>query len=115
MDVGAPFVAHGQPPHAMQPRSGAFHLPAVLAQLLAGVDASPREAWPDVALAQSLANEAVVVLLVGMQLVGRRRGLPRAASTGTMLSSSAKACWLSWRLAAVRDWARGKPWPSTTR
>lgn len=69
MDIGATFVADGQPPEAIEPGQGAFHHPAMATQALAGVDALPGNADPDVPLGECAATARNVVGLVGMQLV----------------------------------------------
>ena len=70
MDVGAPFVADGQPPVLAEPGEGPFHDPAMPAQALAGVDPFAGDAHADVALRQRPATAWDVVGLVGVQLVG---------------------------------------------
>ena len=34
MEIGAPFVAHAQPPEVVEPGQGAFHHPAMATQAL---------------------------------------------------------------------------------
>jgi len=70
MDVGASFVADGQPAEAMEPGQGALHHPTVSTQALAGVDALAGDAHPDVASGQRLAAAGDVRGLIGMQFGG---------------------------------------------
>lgn len=50
-DVGAPFVADGDPAETGEPRQGAFDLPAVAAQAPVGLNAAPGDARDDGAFA----------------------------------------------------------------
>jgi hypothetical protein len=50
--VGVPFVADGEAAVAGEPGDGAFDLPAVSAETVAGVDAAAGDARDDAALAQ---------------------------------------------------------------
>jgi hypothetical protein len=64
----------------------------------------------DVALQQSTADEAVVVRFVAVHFVRALPGrAPWALFTGLMSSSSGSASLQSLTLAAVTDWARGRP------
>lgn len=72
MDVVAPLVADGELAHAVQPGSGALHLPAMPSQALDGVDAPTRDAGLNVAQSQVPADEAVVVRFVRVRLVRPR-------------------------------------------
>ncbi len=70
MQVGTSLVAHGQAPELVQPGQGALDYPAVSSQLLAAFDAAPCDAGLDAAGAALAAAPAVVVALVGVELVG---------------------------------------------
>ena len=69
MDARQALVADRQPTQAVEPGEGALDDPAVLAQLLAGVDATPRNATADAASAQVGATARVVLGFVGVRLV----------------------------------------------
>ncbi len=80
MDLGAPFIAHGEAAEAAQPGQSAFHHPAPAAQPLPGLDAAPGDARDDAALAARGPAEGVVVALVGVQLDGPLPGAPALAT-----------------------------------
>ena len=77
MDVVAPLVTNREAAHAMEPSPRALHLPAIPSQPLAGVDASTRDTWLDVAPTQPSADEPMVVRFVPVRFVG---ALARRAS-----------------------------------
>ena len=77
MDVGAPLVADREAAEAVEPGQRALDHPAVPAQPLAGVDAPSGDAGRDGAGAALPAAAAVIVGLVGVELVG---ALARPAS-----------------------------------
>ena len=76
-DVGATLIADGQAPVGQQPGQGAFDLPAVAAQPLAGLHPTPGDPRADAPAAQRPPTGQIVVALVGVQL-----GRSPAGSTG---------------------------------
>ena len=116
VDVSPPLVAHLQPPVPLQPRQRPLHNPPVSAQLLARLDASPRDARGDAPLPERLAAAREVVAFVGVQLLraltrASAAGLPDRPRTASTASSSALE---SWTLAAVWITAKGTPSRSST-
>src|SRR4029079_18633992 len=77
MNVVGTLVADLQAAKAVEPTQRAFSHPAITAQPLAGLNATAGDARGDVALAQSGAQGAAVVGLVGMELM-RARARPAA-------------------------------------
>lgn len=69
-DVGAPFVADGDPTEAGEPWQGALDHPAVPAQALAAFDAAAGDPGNDGALAQGAPAVGEIVGLVGVQFGG---------------------------------------------
>jgi hypothetical protein len=69
VDVEPAFVADGEPPKLVEPCEGSLDDPAMTAKLLAGVEAPSGDAGLDLAAATSVAAAAVVIGLVGVQLV----------------------------------------------
>ena len=69
MDVGSALVSDGQAAVAGQPGEGAFHDPAVSAEVGAAFDATSDNAWGDAAGAALLAAAPVIVGLVGVELL----------------------------------------------
>lgn len=84
MEVGAPFVADGQPAEAVEPSECTLHHPAMTAELVAGVDAAPGDARLYAARPAGLSAAPVIIGFVGMQLVGACDSPPsgRAAYAG---------------------------------
>jgi hypothetical protein len=70
VNVLAPFVADGEAPEAGHPGQGPLHFPAVSPEPAAVLNAAPGDARDDAAAAAVAPAEAVVVALVGVQLVG---------------------------------------------
>ena len=70
MDVSAAFVAHAQPPKALEPSQGALDHPAVAAQTGRTVLPAPSDACLDAPLAQRRPAASVVITFVGVQLLG---------------------------------------------
>jgi hypothetical protein len=117
-DIGAPLIAHLQPPVAHQPCQRPLHHIPVVAQPLAGLDAAAGDPGRDPAAAQRLAAAWVVVPLVEMELGGRLRGRPgrpRGPLTAGTASTTASSSIESWVLAAESATARGMPLRSTSR
>jgi hypothetical protein len=73
MDVGAPLIADGQPPIAVEPGERAFDDPTVPTQPLAGLHPFARDATPDVAPTQRLTAARVVIAFIRVQF---RRAFP---------------------------------------
>jgi hypothetical protein len=69
MDVGASLVTDGKTAELGEPGERPLDLPAVSAETFAAVDAAPGNAWDDATGAALTAAPAVVVGLVGMQLI----------------------------------------------
>lgn len=69
VDVEPTFVADGEPPKLVEPCECSLDDPAMTAKLLAGIEASSGDAGLDPAAATSVAAAAVVIGLVGVQLV----------------------------------------------
>ena len=69
MNVEPAFVSDRQPPKLIEPCEGSLDDPAVTAKLLAGIDTSSGDAWPDLAAVTCVAAAAMVIRLVGVQLV----------------------------------------------
>jgi hypothetical protein len=69
MNVGPSLVSDCQASKAIEPGEAAFDDPAVLTKALGAPDASARYARLDVALAASVPAAAMIVCLVGVQLV----------------------------------------------
>jgi hypothetical protein len=67
-DVGAALVADGQAAVGQQPGQGAFDLPAVAAQPLAGLHSSAGDPRADPSMAQDPAAGWVVIAFVGVEL-----------------------------------------------
>src|SRR3712207_5114384 len=82
MDVGATFIADGEPPEAVEPGQRALHDPAVASQLLAAVDALAGDAHLDVAPATGAPLRRIIISLVGMQLVGPSTGTASGSADG---------------------------------
>ena len=78
MDVGAPFVADGEPPKAVEPGQRALRHPAMAAEALGGLDAAAGKARDNAPLPASGPTAWVVVALVvsACSLCGRQRGRP---------------------------------------
>ena len=76
VDVGAALVADGEAAVAVHPGMGALHYPAVSSEAGAALDAPPGDTQGGAAGAALPAAAAVVVGLVGVQLV---RSAPRTA------------------------------------
>lgn len=108
------FVADRDAAVAAEPGDGAFDLPAVSAEVFAGVDAAAGDAGGDAALAQPGAVGLVVVRLVGAELGGDSRPGPRRDRTAGMPSTSGRRALLSWVCAAVTSTTRGRP-PASDR
>ena len=81
-DVGAALVADREPTVAGEPSERALHHPAVPAQALAAVHATPRDPRGDAALAAGAPAAAVVVRLVGVQLARPAARPPDALPDG---------------------------------
>ena len=77
MDVEPALVADREATKASEPSKGALNNPSVLAQPLAALDATARDAVLDATPEAGASATAVVVGLVGMQLV---RAAPRVAA-----------------------------------
>ena len=69
MDVETALVADGEPSESVYPGEVARDDPAMAAKFLAAVDAAPRDAGLDAASLAGAAATAMVVALVGVQLV----------------------------------------------
>ena len=69
-DVGAPFVADGDPSESGEPCQGALDHPSVAAQALAALDAAPGDPGNDGALAQGTPAVGEIVALVSVQFGG---------------------------------------------
>lgn len=69
VDVEPAFVSDGESAKSVDPREAAFDDPSVAAELLAGLDASPRDTWLDLTTAAGTTAATVVISLVGVQLV----------------------------------------------
>ena len=78
MEVGASFVANGEATEAGEPSQGALDDPAVASQVLAALDAPPGDPRRDAARPALAPTAAMIVALVGVQLV---RPAPRATAT----------------------------------
>ena len=74
-EVGAALVADGEPAAAQQPGQGPFHLPAVAAQPLAGLDPTTGDPRADASAAQRPSASGEVIALVSVQL-GRAPARP---------------------------------------
>src|SRR3954471_24741068 len=96
VNVVAPLVADHQPAAAGDPGQGALHQPPVPAQPLAALDPAPGDARDDAALPAGTAAAAVVVGLVGVQLLRapsrpaarlahRRHGVERLLEHGAVV------------------------------
>src|SRR5829696_9033642 len=70
VDVGAAFIADGEPPKAVEPGKGALDHPAMLSELLTGFNTPARNASLDAALAQEGPAAAMVICLVRVKLRG---------------------------------------------
>jgi len=70
MQIGAPFIANGQPPVLMDPGDGPLNNPAMPPQAVVGCDPFPGDADHDVSLAQKPPAAGDIVRLVGMDLGG---------------------------------------------
>jgi hypothetical protein len=79
MNIGSTLITDAQAPEAMEPAQRAFDHPAPAAQMLLAFDAPPGNARHDASLTQPLAVAAIVVALVGVQLVRALSGPARQA------------------------------------
>jgi hypothetical protein len=70
VDIAAAFVTDHQSTETVEPAQTALNHPAEAAEVLAGVNARPSNAWMDATLAQGLAIRAGGIGFVGMQLGG---------------------------------------------
>ena len=70
MDVGLALIAHSEAAKAVEPSHGALDDPTVVPEPVAMLDAAPRDPGLDVAPATVTAADAMVVGLVGVQLLG---------------------------------------------
>ncbi len=82
MDVGATFVTNGEAAEAIEPGERAFDDPAVAAELLAAVDATPGDTRLDVTLPATGPAAAMIERLVGVELIGPTAGPPAGALDG---------------------------------
>jgi len=107
-----PFVADGEAAVAGEPGDGAFDLPAVSAEAVAGVDAAAGDARDDAALAQPGPVGGGVVALSARSRAGlRRRGPRRDRIAGRPITIGCRA-WLSWVLAVETPTSSGRPFAS---
>jgi hypothetical protein len=82
MHVGPSFIADSEPPELVEPCEAAFDHPSMAAEILAGLYATPGDAWFD-APAQAGASAAqVIVGFAGVQLVGPAFGSAALARDG---------------------------------
>src|SRR5689334_4144337 len=79
MDVVAALIADDEAAEAVEPGQCALGDPAMSAKFFAAVDAAPGDPRSDAALAARSATEAMIVGLVGVQLV-RPASWPAAAA-----------------------------------
>ena len=79
-DVGAPLVAHLEPPIAHQPRQRPLHHIPVMAQPLAGLHTTPGDPGRDPPAAQCPPAAPIVIALVAMQLGGSLARAPESAT-----------------------------------
>ena len=70
MHVEPSFIADSEPPELVEPCEAAFNHPTMAAELLAGLDAAPGDAWLDAAAQAGASAAPVIVGFVGVQLVG---------------------------------------------
>jgi len=75
MNIGSPFIAHLQPPIAIQPGQCTLHDPAMPPEALAGIDPASRDARGDASPAQGLPTPWEVIGFVRVEFV---RPLPRS-------------------------------------
>ena len=115
VDVGAALVAHAQTTKAVKPSQGAFDHPAVTTKTLAALLPAPGDAGEDAACPQRRPAASVVVVLVGVQLFGRRRGRPLGPAMGSTAARVCSSILESCTLAAESTAAKGRPPRSTTR
>ena len=69
MDVDAALVTDGEPSKPVEPGEAALDHPSVSAEFLAGLDVSPGDPRLDLTAVTSMSAAAVIVSLVGVQLV----------------------------------------------
>lgn len=103
------FVADRHPAVAGQPRQGAFDLPPVSTQALAGLDPAAGDARHDAPLAQPPAVHGGVVAVVRPQPPGVRRRGPRRDRTAGIAATIDCSMTLSWVFAEVARLVVGTP------
>ena len=69
VDVEPAFISDSEPSESVEPREAAFDDPWVAAEPLACLDAASCDPWLDLTTAAGVTAAAVVVSLVGVQLV----------------------------------------------
>ena len=115
MDVGAPLVAHAQPPEAVEPGQGALDDPAVAARAARCCRCPSGRCAPGCGAGAGPAGSA------GCRSPCRHGASPGACAAGPAgvliggMASSSPRRRQSWRLAPVRSVASGRPARSTTR
>jgi hypothetical protein len=112
---GVPVIADPQPPTPSQPGDRAFGLPAVATQPLRRLDPTAGDADLDPPLGKVAAAAALIVGLVGVNLLGAAAPTADRVRTLGMSSSSAWNTAASGVLAAVTSSDSGSPVPSAAR
>lgn len=82
MDIGAAFIANGQPSEAMQPSDGPFDDPPADAEAAAMRRPTPREDWRDTAGPETVAVRLGVVAAVALKYTRLSAGAAASAAHG---------------------------------
>jgi hypothetical protein len=101
MNIGAAFVAYGEPSKAMEPRDGALDDPATGAQAAALRGAASHKDGDNAPSAQAVASGCESYPRSPCRADGFRRGRPRRPRIGGRASTSGSRCVMSLTLAAV--------------